>query len=170
MFVAAGSVVWPLSGPTEFGVVVIHHSRRVRSIETGRCRRGIEVMKNTPMNFELTSEIIPIDAPILRHVGRFQVIVEYAAGVCVSGAFTDSPEEAVEAFMTKMPEHEEGEVSLFDRDEQRVVASVKWKMGATEIGLRVLHRQNVFHDWHLALIACEVQKRRSVQAAVELLA
>ena len=170
LFVAAGSVVWPLSGPTEFGVVALHHSRRVRSVEAGHRRRGIEIMKNTPTNLELTSEIIPIAPPILRRVGRFQVTVESAAGVCISGGFTDSPEEAVEAFMTKAPSHEEGEISLFDREERRVVASVKWKMGATEIGLRVLHRQNVFHDWHLALIACEVQKRRSVQAAVELIA
>jgi len=46
---------------------------------------------------------------------------------------------------------------------------VKWKIGVTEIGLPVLHRQNIFHDWYLALIALEVQKRRSVVvAAVEL--
>jgi len=125
-------------------------------------------MKSIPPNLELTSEIILTPAPFVRRVGRFRVIVESAAGVCVSGGFTDSPEEAVEAFMTKAPAHEEGEVTLFDRDEQRVVASVKWRMETTEIGLRVLHRQNIFHDWHLALIACEVQKRRAVQAAIEL--
>jgi hypothetical protein len=122
------------------------------------------------MNLELTSEIIPTPAPVVRRVGRFQVIVEHAAGVCVSGAFTDSPEEAVEAFLVQAPGCEEGEISLFDRDERSVVASVKWKMFVTELGLRVLHRQNMFQNWHLALIACEVQKRRSVQAAVELIA
>ena len=168
MFVAAGLVVWPLSGPTEFGVVALHHSRRVRSVETGRCRRGIVVMKNTPTNLELTSEMVPMPAPGARSAGRFQVIVEYAAGVCVPGAVAESAEEAVEAFMVQTPGCEEGEISLFDRNEQRVVASVKWKMSGTEIGLDIPHRQNVFHDWHLALIACEVQKRRSVQAAVEL--
>jgi hypothetical protein len=125
-------------------------------------------MKNTPMNFELTSETIPHSAPEIRRVGRFQVIAESAAGVCVSGGFTDSPEEAVEAFMTKAPGHEGGEVTLFDRDEQRVVASVKWKIDATELGLDIPHRQNIFHDWHLALVALEIQKRRAVAAAVEL--
>jgi hypothetical protein len=120
------------------------------------------------MYLELTSETIPPPAPSVRRVGRFQVIVESAAGLCVSGGFTDSLEEAVEAFITRVPGYEEGEVTLFDRDEQRVVALVKWKMGLTEIGLRVLHRQNIFHDWHLALIACEVQKRRAVQAAIQL--
>ncbi|MFT3868402.1 MAG: hypothetical protein QM715_07885 [Nibricoccus sp.] len=126
-------------------------------------------MKTIPSNIELTSEVVPAPVPVVRRVGRFQVVVEHAAGVCVSGAFTDSPEEAVESFMSQAPEIEEGEISLFDRDEQRVVASVKWKMSVTEIGLRVLQRQNIFNDWHLALIACEVQKRREVQAAVELI-
>jgi hypothetical protein len=128
----------------------------------------MEIMNNTPMDLELASEIIPMPAPGARSAGRFQVIVEYAAGVCVPGAVAESAEEAVEAFMVQTPGCEEGEISLFDRNEQRVVASVKWKMSGTEIGLDIPHRQNVFHDWHLALIAYEVQKRRSVQAAVEL--
>jgi hypothetical protein len=127
-------------------------------------------MKNTPTNLELTSEIVPIDAPSIGGAKRFQVIVEYAAGVCVTSAVAESAEEAVEAFMVQAPGCEEGEISLFDRTEQRVVASVKWKMDATEIGLRVPHRHNIFHDWYLALIALEVQNRRSVQAAVELIA
>ena len=125
-------------------------------------------VKTNPMKFELISEILLMSVPVVRCVGRFQVIVEYAAGVCVPGAVAESAEEAVEAFMVQTPGCEEGEISLFDRNEQRVVASVKWKMSGTEIGLDIPHRQNVFHDWHLALIACEVQKRRSVQAAVEL--
>jgi len=96
------------------------------------------------------------------------VIVEYAAGVCISAAIAESPEEAVEAFMVQMPGCEEGEIALFDRADQRVVASVKWKMDTTEIGLRVPHRQNVFHDWHLGLIALEVRNRRAVDAEVKL--
>jgi hypothetical protein len=119
-------------------------------------------MKNTPTNLELTSEIIPLPTPVVRRVGRFQVIVEYAAGFCVPGAVAESPEEAVDAFMVQAPGCEEGEISLFDRDERRVVASVKWKMETTEIGLRVLHRHNMFHACHLVLIACEVQKRCSM--------
>jgi hypothetical protein len=128
----------------------------------------MEIMNNTPMNLELTSEIIPTRAPVLRRAGRYQVIVEYEAGVCVSGSFTDSQEEAVEAFLIQSPGCKEGEISLFDRDEQRIAASVKWKLSGTEIGLRVPHRQNVFHDLHFALIALEVQKRRAVAATVEL--
>jgi len=70
--------------------------------------------------------------------------------------------------MVQMPGCEEGEIALFDRADQRVVASVKWKMDTTEIGLRVPHRQNVFHDWHLGLIALEVRNRRAVDAEVKL--
>jgi len=65
---------------------------------------------------------------------------------------------------------EGGEIRLLDRSDQRMVAFVKWKMDTTEIGLPIFHRQNVFHDWHLALIACAVQKQQEVGAAVELIA
>jgi hypothetical protein len=120
------------------------------------------------MKLKLIPETVPLPTPGVRNAVRFQIVVEVAAGVCISTAISESPEDAVEAFMTQSPGCEDGEISLFDRNEQRVVASVKWKMSGTEIGLDIPHRQNVFHDWHLALIACEVQKRRSVQAAVEL--
>ena len=139
-------------------------------MRSGKQGREMGHVKTNPIYLELISETIPPPAPEIRRVGRFQVIVESAAGVCVSGGFTDSPEEAVEAFISKAPSHEDGEISLFDRDEQRVVASVKWKMNATELGLNIPQRQNIFHDLHLALIALEVQKRRSVQSAVELIA
>jgi len=122
------------------------------------------------MNLELTSESVPIDTPSIDRAKRFELIVEYATGVCVPCEVAELPEDAVEAFMVQAPGRREGESSLFDHDEQRVVARVKWKTGATEIGLCVLHRQNVFHDWHLALLACEVQKRLAVQATVERLA
>ena len=56
-------------------------------------------MKNTPTNLELTSEMVPMPAPGARSAGRFQVIVEYAVGVCVPGAVAESAEDAVEAFM-----------------------------------------------------------------------
>lgn len=135
-----------------------------------RREREMGCVKTNPLNLELTSEMIPPPAPEIRRVGRFQVIVESAADVCVSGGFTYSPEEAVGAFITKAPSHEEGEISLVDCDEHRIVASVKWKMETRENGLIVSHRHNIFHDWHLAQIALEVQNRCSVQAAVDVIA
>jgi len=70
--------------------------------------------------------------------------------------------------MVQTPGCDEAEIAFFDRREQRVVASVKWKMSGTEIGLRVPHRQNVFHDSHLGLIALDIKNRRTTPAPTEL--
>ena len=133
-----------------------------------RRERGMGHVKTDPMKLKLIPESVPLTASGARSAGRFQVVVEYAAGVCVSVAIAESADDAVEAFMTQSPGCEDGEIALIDRDEQHVVASVKWVMDTTENGLRVPHRQNVFHDWHLALIALEMQNRREVAAAVEM--
>lgn len=125
-------------------------------------------MKSNFMNIEFASKIISVLPFAVRNTGRFQVIVEDAAGVYVSNTVAESPEEAVEAFLVQAPGCDGGEISLFDCDERRIVASVNWKADTTEIGLRVPHRQNIFHDWHLALIALEVQNRRAVAATAEL--
>jgi hypothetical protein len=125
-------------------------------------------VKTNPMKLKLIPETVPLPASASRSAGRFLVVVEYAAGVCVTTATAESPSDAVESFMTQSPGCEGGEVALIDRDEQRIVASVKWAMDTTENGLRVPHRQNVFHDWHLALIALDAQNRREIAAAVEL--
>lgn len=100
--------------------------------------------------------------------GRFQVYRQTRAGIYVLGCKTDSDAEAVEAFMRQAPAFEGGEIRLLDRNEERMIAFVKWRMETTEIGLPVFHRENVFHDWHLALIACEVQKQAKMRTAVEL--
>jgi hypothetical protein len=125
-------------------------------------------VKTEPKKLKLIPETVPLTAPSFRRAGRFQVVVEYAAGVCVTTATAESPSDAVESFMTQFPGCEDGEIALIDRDEQRVVAVVKWVMDTMENGLCVPHRQNVFRDWHLALIALEVQNRREVASAVEL--
>ncbi|MBL9188321.1 MAG: hypothetical protein JNK23_12625 [Opitutaceae bacterium] len=124
-------------------------------------------MKSNPTNLELISETVPVSASGVRNAGRFQVIVEYAAGVCIPAAVAQSREEAVEAFMIQMPGCEEGEIALFDREEQRVVAFVKWKMTTTELGFPTFHRVNVFHDWHLALLACQNKKQVSLGEDVQ---
>ena len=120
------------------------------------------------MNFERTIGVVPTSTSGIRSSGRFLVIVEYVAGACVTTAVAESAEGAVEAFLIQWPACEEGEISLFDRSEQRVVASVKWKVSGTEIGLPVPHRQNIFYEWYLALIALEVQRRSAVQTSIEL--
>ena len=101
---------------------------------------------------------------------RYQIYRQSRAGIYLPGFKTDSVDEAVEAFMLQAPVFEGGEIRLLDRSEQRMVAFVKWMMDTTEIGLPVFHRQNVFYDWHLALIACAVQRHQEVGDAVELIA
>ena len=108
-----------------------------------------------------TSERIPA-------TGRFQVYRQTRVGIYTLCFQTDSDAEAVEAFMRQAPAFEGGEIRLLDRNEQRMIAFVKWTLETTEIGLPVFHRENVFHDWHLALIACEVQKQLQMRTAVEL--
>lgn len=111
---------------------------------------------------------LPISASSLRHPSRFQVIVEYAAGVCVATAVAESADEAVQAFLSQSPGCQEGEIALFDRTEQRIVASVKWVMCRTEIGLSVMTRRNVFNEWHLALIAWDFLDRATLPKEFDL--
>ena len=116
-------------------------------------------VKTNPRNDHLPLETNPILAGGTLGAGRFQVLVEYAAGVFVSTASAERVEDAVEFFLKQAPGCEAGEIALFDRNERRVIGSVKWKIEPTENGLRVPHRHNLFCDWNTALIALEAQRR-----------
>jgi hypothetical protein len=85
---------------------------------------------------------------------RFQIYRENINGTRILVQVINSETEAVEAFMRQAPVFEGGDIQLLDQHEQRMIAFAKWKMMTTEIGLPILHRVNVFHDWHLALLAC----------------
>ena len=101
-------------------------------------------------------------------VGRFQVHCESRSGDYILGFSTDSDADAIEAFVLQAPAHEGGDVSILDSTEQRMIAFVKWRIARTEIGLPVLYRTNVFHDWHFAMIACELLKQKKNRDAVEM--
>ena len=92
---------------------------------------------------------------------RFQIYRENINGTRILVQFINSEAEAVEAFMRQAPVFEGGDIHLLDTHEQQIIAFVKWKMMTTEIGLPILHRVNVFHDWHLALLACQNEKQES---------
>ena len=100
--------------------------------------------------------------------GRFQIYRESRGGSFVPGFSTDSDAEIIEAFMIQMPAYDGGDIRVLDQTEQRMVAFVKWKVARTEIGLPILHRANVFHDWHFAMIACDLLKQKKIRAAVEM--
>jgi len=124
---------------------------------------GMERVKTVPMSNQLPLETSPILAGGTPGAGRFQILVEYAPGVFVSTASAERVEDAVEFFLKQAPGCEAGEIALFDRNERRVIGSVKWKIEPTENGLRVPHRHNLFCDWNTALVALEVQRRTEVE-------
>lgn len=101
-------------------------------------------------------------------VGRFQIYRESRGGNFVPGFSTDSEAEIIEVFMFQAPAYDGGDIRVLDQSEQRMVAFVKWKVGRTEIGLPVLQRANVFHDWHFAMIACDFLKQKKIRDAVEM--
>ena len=84
------------------------------------------------------------------------------------GFSTDSDTEGIEAFMLQAPVYEGGDICVLDQIEQRLIAFVKWKIARTEIGQPVLHRANVFHDWHFAMIAGDLLKQKDIRDAVEM--
>lgn len=124
---------------------------------------GMERVKTVPMSNQLPLETNPILAGGTAGAGRFQILVEYAPGVFVSTASAEKIEDAVEFFLKQSPGCEAGEIALFDRNERRVIGSVKWKVEPTENGLRVPHRHNLFCDWNTALVALEVQRRAEAE-------
>lgn len=97
---------------------------------------------------------------------RFQIYRENINGTYILRHVVNSEAWAVEAFMKQAPSFEGGDIHLLDQHEQRIVAVVKWKSTTTEIGLRVLHRVNVFHDWHLAMIACDLPEQETIRYPV----
>lgn len=119
---------------------------------------GMERVKNVPMSNQLPIETNPILAGGTPGAGRFQILVEYAPGVFFSSASAERIEDAVEFFLKQAPGCEVGEIALFDRNERRVIGSVKWKVEPTENGLLVPHRHNLFCDWKTALVALEAQR------------
>ena len=124
---------------------------------------GMDRVKTIPMNNHQPLENNPILAGCTPGAGRFQVLVEYAPGVFVSTASAEKIEDAVKLFLKQTPGCEAGEIALFDRNERRVIGSVKWKVEPTENGLRVPHRHNLFCDWNTALLALEVQRRAEAE-------
>ena len=101
-------------------------------------------------------------------VGRFQIYRESRGGNFVPGFSTDSDAEIIEAFIFQAPAYDGGDIRVLDQSEQRMIAFVKWRVAKTEIGLPVLQRANVFHDWYFAMIACDFLKQKKNRDAVEM--
>lgn len=131
--------------------------RRVqREYEMGR-------VKSVTMSNQRSLQANPIFAGGTTGAGRFQILVEYAPGVFVATTSAERIDEAVEFFLKQSPGCDAGEIALFDRNERRVIGSVKWKVEPIENGLRVPHRHNLFSDWNTALVALDVQRHAQAE-------
>src|SRR4051812_14840740 len=93
---------------------------------------------------------------------RFQIYRQTRAGTYMFEFKTDSAIEAVEAFLNQTPAFEGGELRIWNRREQRVSASVKWRLEKTDIGFPVLIRTNVFHERLLGAIAQQIGMREEI--------
>lgn len=93
----------------------------------------------------------------------YQIYRQTRTGAYQVGFRTDSPVEAVEAFLTQQPVFEGGEVRLWNHREQRIAASVVWLPERTAFGFRVNHRANVFHEAGLDGIAHEIREREAIR-------
>ena len=121
------------------------------------------------MKNNLVPQLPPAFTPAkLSAVGRFQIYRESRGGNFVPGFSTDSDAEIIEAFMLQAPAYDGGDIRVLDQSEQRMIAFVKWKIVRTEIGLPVLHRANVFHDWQFAMIACDLLRQKKITDVVEM--
>lgn len=121
----------------------------------------------------MINDIVPQSPPAFTPAkipagGRFQIYRESRGGNFVPGFSSDAETEIIEAFMFQAPAYDGGDIRVLDQFEQRMVAFVKWKVARTEIGLPVLQRVNVFHDWHFAMIACDLLKQKKTRDAVEM--
>jgi len=93
----------------------------------------------------------------------YQVYCQTRTGAYQVGFNTDSPVEAVEAFLTQRPAFEGGEIRLWNRREQRIAASVVWLPQRTAFGFHVNHRANIFHEAGLDGIAHEIRESEAIR-------
>lgn len=98
---------------------------------------------------------------------RFQIYRQTRTGAYIAGFKTDSAAEAVEAFLNHSPAFEGGELRIWNHREQRVSASVEWRMEKTEFGFPVFDRTNVFHDRLLGVIARQMEVREEIREEIQ---
>jgi hypothetical protein len=113
------------------------------------------LMKLTPTQSSLTSSMTAVTTAVT----GYQIFRQTRAGIFVPCFQSDSPVIAVEAFLRQSPAFDGGEVRLWNRQQQRLSASVKWTIEKTAFGFHVRQRVNVFYDRRLAELARKIQMR-----------
>jgi hypothetical protein len=116
-------------------------------------------MKNT------LAAIVTEPLPATPH--RYQIYRQARNGLYHNhGSIIDSPEDAVALFLQTSPAFEGGGLRLWDRHDQRHVASADWHLESTRMGFSVRLRSNVFHDPALAEIAERIAEREAIEQSI----
>jgi hypothetical protein len=118
----------------------------------------------TPMKTTLAQS--PLPAPMTAGAAAtrwYQIYRQTRDGIYAPGLQTDLAATAVEIFLRQSPVFDGGDIRLWDHQQQRTCASVKWTLEKTAFGFLVHRRTNVFYDRHLAEIAREIQVREFVR-------
>lgn len=106
------------------------------------------------------------DLPSAARRPRYQIYRQGQAGNYHPEFGTDSADEAVEAFLAAKAAFEGGAVHLWDRQEQRSAASVRWGTAETEFGFAVGRRINIFHDVALGSVAHQLLEREALRQEI----
>lgn len=97
---------------------------------------------------------------------RYQVYRQQRAGYYTIGVQTDNAAEAVQAFLDTKPAFEGGNIRLWDRHGDHLLAAAEWDIETTRMGFSVRTRQNVFHDDGAAAIARDIAQREALVQAI----
>jgi len=98
---------------------------------------------------------------------HFQIYRQGQAGNYHPEFSTDSPEEAVEAFLAESPAFEGGELRIWNTREQRPGASIQWVSEKTDLMFPVRRRLNVFHDPLMAVIARQLLEQQAMRETIQ---
>jgi hypothetical protein len=94
---------------------------------------------------------------------RYQIYRQSKNGVYQRyGAPVESLETAVELFLDTRPDFEGGGVRLWDRNEQRALASTEWLVENTTFGFPVRVRADAFYDENVGRLAREICAREAL--------
>ncbi len=106
------------------------------------------------------STAVAIDQP------RYEVYRQNRAGNFVRTFESSRPLDAMLAFLDTTPAFEGGEVRIWDRQQEQLLAAAEWTVERTGMGFYVRTRKNVFHDDEAAALARLVAQREALVQAI----
>lgn len=113
-----------------------------------------------------TTHPIEASAAVTTEQPRYEVYRQNRAGNFALTFETSRPLDAMLAFMDTAPAFEGGDVRIWDRHEERLIATAEWTVERTGMGFYVRTRKNVFHDNDAAALARLVAQREALVQAI----